>query len=47
VLAFLESTYQAAAELGKWDRAWLERNQDDVQPSERVPGDAAHPRTAR
>jgi uncharacterized protein DUF5996 len=46
VLAFLESTYQAAAELGKWDRGRLERNQDIVRPGEGV-GDAAHPPTAR
>jgi uncharacterized protein DUF5996 len=25
VLAFLQSTYEAAATLGKWDRAALER----------------------
>jgi len=26
VLDFLQSTYEAAADLGKWDRARLERN---------------------
>jgi hypothetical protein len=36
VLAFLQSTYEAAAELGKWDRARLERNDVPIQA-----GDAA------
>ncbi len=43
VLAFLQSTYEAAADLGKWDRARLERNQDTLQARDRLPGDAAHP----
>jgi hypothetical protein len=28
VLTFLEDTYNAAADLGKWDRASLERKED-------------------
>jgi Family of unknown function (DUF5996) len=43
VLAFLQSTYEAAADLGKWDRARLERNQDNLQARAPLPGDAAHP----
>ncbi len=33
VHAFLQSTYVAAAELGKWDRARLERNWDTLPPA--------------
>ena len=36
VLAFLQSTYEAAADLGKWERARLERNDVPIQA-----GDAA------
>lgn len=32
VLAFLQSTYEAAADLGKWDRARLERNEGANHP---------------
>jgi hypothetical protein len=35
LLAFLQSTYEAAAELANWDRAALER--DVVAPQTRVP----------
>jgi hypothetical protein len=31
VLAFLQSTYEAAADLGKWDRARLERNDATIR----------------
>jgi hypothetical protein len=43
VLAFLQSTYEAAADLGKWDRAQLERNQDTLHAGDGLPGDVAHP----
>jgi hypothetical protein len=43
VLAFLQSTYEAAADLGKWDRARLERNRDTLHARDRLPGDVAHP----
>lgn len=33
VRAFLESTYEAAAELGQWDRARLERDWDTLPPA--------------
>ena len=50
VLAFLQSSYEAAADLGKWDRARLERNDvtiqaDNVNENVRAPRGAAHPPT--
>jgi len=50
VLAFLQSTYEAAADLGKWDRARLERNDVTILPGpvsehDRAPRGAAHPPT--
>lgn len=33
LMAFLQSTYTAAADLAKWDRRALERSAEDIQPS--------------
>jgi len=41
VRAFLQSTYEAAAELGHWDRGRLERNWDTLQARAPAPDDAA------
>jgi hypothetical protein len=50
VLAFLQSSYEAAADLGKWDRARLERNDGTIRASDinqdvRAPRGSAHPPT--
>ena len=36
LMAFLQSTYDAAADLGRWDRAALERPRDFVRPDGRA-----------
>jgi hypothetical protein len=35
LLAFLQSTYEAAADLAKWDRGSLERGYDPLGPGAR------------
>jgi hypothetical protein len=43
VLSFLESTYEAGAELAGWDRAALERNRSSREGAERLPWPPVQP----